>query len=192
MLKIGELNTKFCILSQDESFLPANNNNNNEINKTENVLPINNSFTQQTNNNVLVQNPKNVPLKLSNPTKIEPHRPPTDTNPPISNDSKPNTSRLKVSVNESIEAKGSGEVKIITCEKNTTTITVSKKNLSDNLDFFVEKRYCTKCNLEQPLRCKHCVFCNRCVGTYDHHCAWIGLYYINLFLIFFNIQVCII
>lgn len=63
-----------------------------------------------------------------------------------------------------------------TFDKNTTTIN-SKKTIDMagiNNEFYAEKRYCTKCNLEQPLRCKHCIHCERCVGTYDHHCAWIG------------------
>lgn len=182
MIKIGELTTKFCILSQDESYLQVNNNNNHEI-KSEDPFPISKAINPSTNppstNHIMAPNRNFLPLKLSFPTKIEPHRPPTDTNPPISADSKPNTSRLKASANESIEGKGIAEGKISTYEKNTTALTVSKKNYSEaiinnNVDFFVEKRYCTKCNLEQPLRCKHCIFCNRCVGTYDHHCAWIG------------------
>eukprot|EP00347_Sterkiella_histriomuscorum_P000103 403377170 len=40
--------------------------------------------------------------------------------------------------------------------------------------FHVEPKMCTKCNIEQPLRTKHCRNCNRCVATYDHHCPWIG------------------
>ena len=39
---------------------------------------------------------------------------------------------------------------------------------------YVERRYCTVCNFEQPLRSKHCKDCNKCVGQYDHHCPWIG------------------
>lgn len=38
----------------------------------------------------------------------------------------------------------------------------------------VELRYCTVCNIEQPLRSKHCRNCNRCISTYDHHCPWMG------------------
>jgi len=41
--------------------------------------------------------------------------------------------------------------------------------------FYVEKRYCTVCNLEQPFRSKHCKDCNRCIGKYDHHCPWLGI-----------------
>ena len=39
---------------------------------------------------------------------------------------------------------------------------------------YVERRYCTACNFEQPIRAKHCKDCNRCVAQYDHHCPWIG------------------
>lgn len=40
--------------------------------------------------------------------------------------------------------------------------------------YFAEKRYCTVCNVEQPLRSKHCKDCKRCVALYDHHCPWTG------------------
>ena len=39
---------------------------------------------------------------------------------------------------------------------------------------YVERRYCTKCGLEQPIRAKHCKDCERCVSQYDHHCPWLG------------------
>lgn len=39
---------------------------------------------------------------------------------------------------------------------------------------YVERRYCTVCNIEQPIRSKHCKDCNRCVAQYDHHCPWVG------------------
>lgn len=39
---------------------------------------------------------------------------------------------------------------------------------------YVERRYCTVCGFEQPLRAKHCRDCNRCVAQYDHHCPWLG------------------
>lgn len=40
--------------------------------------------------------------------------------------------------------------------------------------YYVEKRYCTVCNVEQPIRSKHCKDCKRCVAMYDHHCPWTG------------------
>ncbi len=44
----------------------------------------------------------------------------------------------------------------------------------DDVVLFIESKYCTVCNIEQPLRCKHCKSCDICVATYDHHCPWIG------------------
>lgn len=51
---------------------------------------------------------------------------------------------------------------------------LNKKTEEDETPIFVETKYCTVCNLEQPLRTKHCSSCKRCVTTYDHHCPWIG------------------
>ena len=39
----------------------------------------------------------------------------------------------------------------------------------------VERRYCTMCRMEQPLRAKHCKTCDRCVALHDHHCPWLGI-----------------
>eukprot|EP01017_Pseudomicrothorax_dubius_P010418 TRINITY_DN13724_c0_g1_i3.p1 TRINITY_DN13724_c0_g1~~TRINITY_DN13724_c0_g1_i3.p1 ORF type:complete len:424 (+),score=55.89 TRINITY_DN13724_c0_g1_i3:244-1515(+) len=39
---------------------------------------------------------------------------------------------------------------------------------------YIERRYCNRCFIEQPLRAKHCKDCNRCVAMYDHHCPWLG------------------
>ncbi|CAG9332133.1 unnamed protein product [Blepharisma stoltei] len=39
----------------------------------------------------------------------------------------------------------------------------------------VETRFCTVCNLEQPIRAKHCKECRRCVALHDHHCPWLGV-----------------
>ncbi|CAL1127860.1 unnamed protein product [Cladocopium goreaui] len=38
----------------------------------------------------------------------------------------------------------------------------------------VELRWCKRCQLQQPLRSKHCHDCGRCVRTHDHHCPWVG------------------
>lgn len=159
MIKIGEMNTKFCIRNEED----------------EEVKEIN-SF-QKT-----IGNLNNHPLKLILPPKIEPIKPP-DTIPQLS-DSKPNTSRIKNNQTDSMEIKNLEINRMTLGDKNTTAVTISKKtvfesmmnnnNQDNSTEFFVEKRYCTKCSLEQPLRCKHCLFCGRCVGTYDHHCAWIG------------------
>lgn len=39
---------------------------------------------------------------------------------------------------------------------------------------YVERRYCTACNIDQPLRSKHCKECRKCTAQYDHHCPWTG------------------
>lgn len=39
----------------------------------------------------------------------------------------------------------------------------------------VETRYCTVCNIEQPIRAKHCKDCGRCIALHDHHCPWLGI-----------------
>lgn len=44
----------------------------------------------------------------------------------------------------------------------------------ENEILYVERRYCTICGFEQPLRAKHCKECERCVAQYDHHCPWLG------------------
>jgi hypothetical protein len=43
------------------------------------------------------------------------------------------------------------------------------------LNLIVERRYCTACNLEQPIRAKHCKDCKYCVALHDHHCPWLGI-----------------
>eukprot|EP01118_Nematostelium_gracile_P008101 TRINITY_DN2666_c0_g1_i1.p1 TRINITY_DN2666_c0_g1~~TRINITY_DN2666_c0_g1_i1.p1 ORF type:complete len:302 (-),score=41.74 TRINITY_DN2666_c0_g1_i1:22-927(-) len=34
--------------------------------------------------------------------------------------------------------------------------------------------FCKECNIQQPLRTKHCNKCDRCVLRFDHHCFFIG------------------
>lgn len=36
-------------------------------------------------------------------------------------------------------------------------------------------RYCTACHVDQPVRARHCVRCERCVLTFDHHCPFLGV-----------------
>ena len=45
---------------------------------------------------------------------------------------------------------------------------------NEDIQLFVESKYCSICHLEQPLRTKHCKSCDQCVATHDHHCPWIG------------------
>jgi hypothetical protein len=45
----------------------------------------------------------------------------------------------------------------------------------DSEDFLeLEKRFCSQCNIDQPIRTKHCKHCKGCISTFDHHCIWIG------------------
>lgn len=38
-----------------------------------------------------------------------------------------------------------------------------------------EIRHCTVCQIDQPLRTKHCRECGKCIATHDHHCPWLGV-----------------
>ena len=38
----------------------------------------------------------------------------------------------------------------------------------------LEKHFCQLCNIDQPVRSKHCKICKGCVATFDHHCIWVG------------------
>ena len=48
------------------------------------------------------------------------------------------------------------------------------KSQPQTSEAFVEIRFCTVCQVEQPLRTKHCRDCNACVVLHDHHCPWLG------------------
>lgn len=39
---------------------------------------------------------------------------------------------------------------------------------------FMEQNYCGACLLDQPIRCRHCSHCQKCVLTFDHHCFFLG------------------
>lgn len=41
-------------------------------------------------------------------------------------------------------------------------------------DANLEKRYCSDCYVDQPIRSKHCRQCGYCIATFDHHCIWVG------------------
>lgn len=37
------------------------------------------------------------------------------------------------------------------------------------------KIWCERCKVEQDPSTKHCVYCDRCIRGWDHHCLWIGV-----------------
>jgi palmitoyltransferase len=37
----------------------------------------------------------------------------------------------------------------------------------------VTHHHCGFCDIDQPLRARHCEDCGRCVRRYDHHCPWL-------------------
>ncbi|KER33758.1 DHHC zinc finger domain protein [Opisthorchis viverrini] len=63
------------------------------------------------------------------------------------------------------------------------------------LNLSVPVRFCKHCLLEQPLRCRHCPECNRCVIKFDHHCPWlancVGERNHSAFVVFLTLQMLI-
>lgn len=45
-------------------------------------------------------------------------------------------------------------------------------NSEDSQDF--PPRFCLVCNVDQPVRARHCGSCKKCVYKWDHHCTWLG------------------
>ena len=64
---------------------------------------------------------------------------------------------------------------------------------SSKFDIKLEKHFCSDCNVDQPVRTKHCKSCGYCVSTCDHHCFWVGNCVGEknrpLFLFYLNFQV---
>lgn len=64
----------------------------------------------------------------------------------------------------------------LTCLIDPGYVTVSDKeegkttNIDSNSD--LKLRYCQVCELEQPIRSRHCSECHRCIKKFDHHCPW--------------------
>jgi len=51
----------------------------------------------------------------------------------------------------------------------------SRNQSSRSINFWPpEQKYCEVCRFLQPFRTRHCIFCERCVSKFDHHCALIG------------------
>jgi hypothetical protein len=45
-------------------------------------------------------------------------------------------------------------------------------------------RYCDLCSVYQPPDAVHCPDCNVCIEGYDHHCPWMGQWYVCVFMVF--------
>ncbi|XP_067662475.1 palmitoyltransferase ZDHHC12-A-like [Haliotis asinina] len=65
--------------------------------------------------------------------------------------------KKKASVNNNSEDEGSDE----------------DSSMLKNGDKDVKYRMCDYCEIQQPMRAKHCEDCKRCVRKYDHHCPWL-------------------
>ena len=52
---------------------------------------------------------------------------------------------------------------------------ISESSPDNNQSIVIEARFCTICNMEQPIRAKHCRDCDNCVALHDHHCPWVGV-----------------
>lgn len=62
-------------------------------------------------------------------------------------------------------------------DPNASSHVIQKKNsISEDKEegIYIERRYCTVCSIDQPIRSKHCKKCDRCIARYDHHCPWLG------------------
>ncbi|XP_050419208.1 palmitoyltransferase ZDHHC12-B [Patella vulgata] len=47
------------------------------------------------------------------------------------------------------------------------------QNTDKHSDQQYKYRRCDFCEIQQPMRAKHCEDCKRCVRKYDHHCPWL-------------------
>ncbi|CAF0913687.1 unnamed protein product [Brachionus calyciflorus] len=65
----------------------------------------------------------------------------------------------------------------LTCLKNPGYVEKNQAEGSKNLHKEglpnIKLRFCTYCQLEQPIRSRHCEECRRCVNKFDHHCPWL-------------------
>ena len=78
-------------------------------------------------------------------------------------------------------------------EENATLVTKRKPiRTVDLTGIIVPPRFCERCKIYKPERCKHCYICDRCVIKYDHHCPFIdhciGVNNYRLFMSFMVVQ----
>lgn len=50
---------------------------------------------------------------------------------------------------------------------------VVARNLS-SIGLAEKTTHCRKCDMQRPIRARHCSVCEVCVLRYDHHCPWVG------------------
>merc|ERR1719482_266349 len=50
---------------------------------------------------------------------------------------------------------------------------VVARNL-DSIGITEKTTFCRKCDMQRPVRARHCSVCEVCVLRYDHHCPWVG------------------
>jgi palmitoyltransferase len=77
-------------------------------------------------------------------------------------------------------------------EKPNEKIDSSVIHIPASLELDLYKHFCPACNVDQPIRTKHCKDCGVCVATFDHHCIWagncVGEYNRPFYFIFLNTQ----
>ena len=65
-------------------------------------------------------------------------------------------------------------------EKSDTTYSAGSQGSSEEAEQsqeleISERRFCVVCEMDQPLRSKHCKSCGHCIALHDHHCPWLGV-----------------
>lgn len=77
-------------------------------------------------------------------------------------------------------------------DKPNEKVDSSVIHIPASLELDLYKHFCPTCNVDQPIRTKHCKDCGVCVATFDHHCIWagncVGEYNKPFYFIFLNTQ----